>query len=70
MGKGNRHEGFGMNPSKIRKMQERVGREVDEKKKEDARLIAEAKKAREQRELAKHAGMNKAELTRSARSKK
>ena len=62
--------GFGMSGEKIRRMQEKVSEEVEERKAETERLLAESRKARDFRKSSEYAGMSKGDLTRSSRAKK
>lgn len=54
----------------IRKMQDKVSKDVDERQAETERLIKESKKDRDFREASEHEGMDKGALIRSNRAKR
>ncbi|MDD5039632.1 MAG: hypothetical protein PHY34_00610 [Patescibacteria group bacterium] len=62
--------GFGMPEREIRKMQERVSREVDEKKEEDQRILDELAKEREMEDLKRPHGLSKTDMRRTEIAKR
>ena len=70
MGNKEGFSGFGTPERKIRKMQDQVKKDVDERIEGVDRAKEERKKEREFSEASKHAGMDKGDLTRSNRAKR